>query len=429
MYLNHLLSFICFFSAPLMSYGFIVLPSTTTFNKSLVIRNKRKIQHFYHVVESLCHPIVVRKCDKHKYGRNIRYMSSLVASIATDHSDMNDTNDNNNPINNEVIEFVTEPMQVYIEDTDAFGVVFNGNYVKLYERVLHNYYYSSIRSSGGKRSNKISNQMLINHVTNHKFKTAARLGDEYVIRGEMVKDIYTGNDGINQQTWELQMIKHYGDSDYNKATNENDVVFNTATITLSNIHMIDTSAEGHSLDKTRTYESDISEPHKSKGKIMTVEASFQTHHDEFSPVLIIDEQNLDDMRQDSLETKYHLPMYVILKYYERIRTIALGGPAALNRTQVEYGVLWVITSIDDFSISHDFMTYQNQILCQEVTVKSKFNLKRGGMIVTCEQEIYSNINGEPTLISKALISMCAIDVKNGYRPTKDIPEFTRELWN
>lgn len=353
--------------------------------------------------------------------------------------------------------FTSNPMQVYIEDTDAFGVVFNGNYIKFYERILQNHYSSKdndnndgdddkdkkAKSENGNNNNDNNNTMMITNVTKHKFKSAARLGDEFVIQGEMMEDIKSNN-GIYEQTWDIQMIKcdnnSESDNDVNKNRNDHDnnpFVFNTATITLSNRYIVESFSDMTTTPTTTTQESISIEEN-----VMMAEASFPTHYDEFSPLLINQQHegnNDDNNNNDDSETmkstaspiiKYYLPFHSMLRYFERVRTNSLGGPEALNRMQVEYGILWVVTSIDDIRImSKDFMVIQNQMLCQDVRVNSKFTLKRGGMIVICDQELFTEIEGRSILLSSASISICAVDVNKGYRPTKNIPDFVRKLWD
>ena len=63
--------------------------------------------------------------------------------------------------------FRTNPTPLYLEDTDAYGVMFNANYMKFYERALQTQLPFS--SSSPKQN------FIIKQVTKHKFKRAVTL--------------------------------------------------------------------------------------------------------------------------------------------------------------------------------------------------------------------------------------------------------------
>ncbi len=474
------LQFLSLSSLPKIIDGFAVLlpntaPQCTTHHKD----------HHFHVVAGPCDVVsrgggvttATRVCSCRHSGRTNtqrRVISlPLQAAATTTTTTSNQSNENNekdilssssSSSSSSSQQFKTKPMQVYIEDTDAFGVVYNGNYIKFYERALqsqcitttHTHDHNENVSNRG-NSKAIQQKMplttktmtkMITHVTNHKFKSAARLGDEFIIHGEMIQEYSLEEEEhsiyYDEQVWDLKMVKH------NPSSADNEFVFNTATITLSNKHILqrDSSeqsslspsssttilAEGHAEEKECRKKASKDTP-----KIVT--SSFQTYHDEFAPMIVTNDNfnnnsnnknnNNNEDVATTMETIYHLPFHSILKYFERVRSNTLGGPEILDKMQVDNGIIWVITSIDDMSISKDFLKYQALLLCsqqQDVKVETKSWLKRGGMIVSCDQELCIDVHGVSTCLSKATTTICAVDVKNGYRPTKDIPDFVRELF-
>ena len=122
--------------------------------------------------------------------------------------------------------FVLPEYKVYIEDTDAYGVMYNGNYIRSYERAL----------SHVPRHNEDYSWMVLS-VTNQKFRSSPMLGENYVIRGvRLEKD-------DEEEVWQLEMAttrsKTIGDNgdtgeqdDYDDGKNW--IVHNSATITILN---------------------------------------------------------------------------------------------------------------------------------------------------------------------------------------------------
>ncbi len=83
------------------------------------------------------------------------------------------------------LDFMSEEMQVYIEDTDAYSVIYNGNYIRFYERAL--------QLSGSLPDPN----WYICSVNRHKFKSSPTLGDKFRIHGER----------CNPSTWNLRMLE------------------------------------------------------------------------------------------------------------------------------------------------------------------------------------------------------------------------------
>lgn len=103
--------------------------------------------------------------------------------------------------------FTSPVMKVYIEDTDAYGVMYNANYLRSYERAL-----AAIIPDP---------DWSVIHLTNQKFKSSPLLGGRFVVRGVQHDD--------DKDSWDLIM-----------QCPDTDVIYNTATVTVGSIGCDDT---------------------------------------------------------------------------------------------------------------------------------------------------------------------------------------------
>ena len=320
--------------------------------------------------------------------------------------------------------FRTNAMPLFLEDTDAYGVMFNANYMKFYERALQTElpYFSSSSSTSTSTSER---SFIITHVTKHKFKRSVTLDDQYIIQGEKIGQDEDNENGLEQ--WKMEMILYDG-NDIDNDSDQN-LVCNSAILTLSYLpqkHGIVSDNDDMNKDSSTSIPNTKS-----------IESSFKTFRDEFSPLTIT--------TAGTLTRTAHLPFHSILNYFERLRTIAIGGPALLNRAKSEDGIVFVVTSIDNLSLSNndlmEDLDRHNDIIGEDVTVRTTSNLKRGGMIIECQQQLFTTSIGReegseknklastsPFLIAKGTVVICAVDTRNGYRPTKNIPDYVRQLF-
>ena len=279
-------------------------------------------------------------------------------------------------------------MTVFIEDTDAYSVIYNANYIRMYERALH-----------------LSGCSLLNHtnwyiqsITRHKFKSSPSLGEKFKIHGERCS---------NATTWNLKMLE-------SSSTHDNDSVekvYNTAQVTLA----VPSSA-------ITTHPSSRFIP----DSISSIN-SFSIHRDELVVL---------DMTGDTLsrEIHYMLPLRSILNLFERSRSNFLGGPQILRQMQTENHILWVVTSIDDLVLhypenSHPTFLYPGQT----VMVKTVAVAKRKGMIVEFHQtaEIVDDLHRNSRSgikIATGTVTICAVDTVNG-KPTSNIPPHIKQLFD
>ena len=339
------------------------------------------------------------------------------------------------------VTFRSPSFHVYIEDTDAYGVMYNANYLRAYERAMHTVslkppsYVTSFHSGGGGADHDVSDgdeaslDLLdggaLDHagwfvlgVTDHKFKGSPPLGGEYIVEGELVERASCDGDIACLEKWSLVMrspdILSDGEDDNAKPT-----VYNTATLTIAS-----PTSNG---ELPPQYHPTAPPFDESSGAI--VRSIFQPYRDEFDPTL-----------------PHRMPLRNVLNLFERARTDYLGGPDALRKMESEDNIVWVVTSVDNCELcnlgeagweeeernaddNNDSPSSLVQCLPgQSVTVKTNFVSKRGGMILDCNQMLLVPAWDE-TLdkyrnrrLAQATISIMALDAQKR-RPTRKIPQW------
>ena len=238
--------------------------------------------------------------------------------------------------------FTSDCTEVWIEDTDAYGIMFNGNYLRSYERALLEVYPSS-------------EDWHITKVTRHKFKNSPVLGDKFVIRGKKVE----GYD----EAWDLEMVKE-------NSKDEDEVIFNTATITLQNLSF--------GLDDVNSTLYSSNE-HSDMDKLFVI--SFKSHRDEFDSLrngeVGRNEENV--CNASILGGRDLFPLRSVLNLFERARSSRLGGPSILQKIQSD-GILWVVTSIDDLKLDLAGVFSEGTRPGQHMIISSDTAVKRRGMM-------------------------------------------------
>lgn len=332
--------------------------------------------------------------------------------------------------NPQKLSFVSQAMQLYIEDTDAYGVMYNGNYIKSYERALHEFHTQTTRkrvNGGDKCPQSLSSVLLchsdfyLNQCTGHKFKASPPLGSQYVIQGTMVNtqpEHSIQNDENNnscngldvdaqEETWSLEMVE-YKDQDKEHNDEKPPKIYNTAIVTIST-----PTKKAHYITPFYAKETEPRLPMLTK--------SFTMHRDEF------------DVHMPGA-----IPIQTTLNLFERVRSDALGGPERLRQMQEDDNLLWVVTSIDDLQID----TRKSIRPGDDVLVSMYCTVKRKGMIIVIEQEILGkphsdsqnnksgiDVNGveDMVVLAKGTVTICAIDSIRG-RPTSNIPSKVKALF-
>lgn len=165
--------------------------------------------------------------------------------------------------------FVSDPMKVFIEDTDCYGVVCNSNYIKFYDRALQSTFSSP---------SSLADHAVVVAVGNQKFRASPTLGDAFVVEG-VLKDVGEAE----KQVWDLSLKSLDGSVIYHSAER---------------------------IEVTRPDDSNWSvdvDPFDSSPQFGVTD-SFTAYRDEFDPSMMS-----------------HLPLTSVLNHFERPRTNSLGG--------------------------------------------------------------------------------------------------------
>lgn len=294
----------------------------------------------------------------------------------------------------------------YIEDTDAYGVMYNANYLRTYDRALH----MMMTSQESKEKNPNNNcNGILNHdgwcvtgMSNQRFKSGISLGSSFVVSGELEDQ---SDDGF-LETWNVQLTS------VPDPTEPELTIYNSAKLTIA-----------------RPEKSSISlvKPFEVEKDSLTIENFHTVYRDEF------------DIHMPS-----HIPLRNVLNLFERERSDFLGGPDILRKMQDEDDLLWVVTEVSDLALvnfgkqSNDpESTNMNDVdpkegvYCepgQKVVVRTNFIGKRRGMIIECRQTLFVLVVDESTNQTKkrrlAQGKVTIMAIKNSTRrPTKDIPEW------
>ena len=283
--------------------------------------------------------------------------------------------------------FESPKFRVYIEDTDAYGVMYNSNYVRAYERALVRY---APLADGNRndQSASIDKKWILSSIHNQKFRSSPALGEEYIIRGELVDEM--SDDEV--QTWELQLVTE----------NESGaIVHNSACIAMisernSILHEFELNLIGN-IDEKR----------------------YTPYHDEF------DHFNFE-------HGSCYIPLRNAMNFFERARSDFLGGPDALRKMQIEDDLIWVVTGVENGKLFtgdnslHQESSNDNVSVGddrpKEVIVQTMFDVKRRGMILDCHHKLWMEDGKHKILIGQATCVILALKGSTR-RPTSKLPQW------
>lgn len=254
--------------------------------------------------------------------------------------------------------FTSATMQVFIEDTDAFGMKYNGNYIRTYERALH-----TAELGDDSILSQHPDWTLIK-ATNQKFKATIPLGGNYIISGSLEER------SSDSEVWNLCM-----------SCPETGVVYNSASVTVAG------------LPPSRNGDIELPGDKLNIEGVRTTVHRDMLHRDEFDP-----------------HHPNHLPLRSVLNLCERSRSNYIGGPDALSRVQNEDNILIVVTGIDDL-ISFPQHSYPKQ----RVRVVTHFVPKRRGLLCEARHYLFDDETNKP--IAQALVTMVAMNATSK-RPTQ-----------
>ena len=376
------------------AFSFSISSSTTTKGGRGVLISLAKKRN-----KQTYHPPVLSINQIPVTGRMKRlHLASTSANVSEEKAEITNTTTDKEYKNkvNKNIEFVSEPMRLYIEDTDAYGVKYNGNYIRSYERALFQFYQNINGNHQLDFVNDVINDQhfTLRKVTQHKFKSSPKLGAAYCIHGTLLKTCRE----TREEVWSLEMIEQWNDKDNPKEDEhrKKPIVYNTAVVTIvptkstSDLNVYSPKAEYHHVAPT-------------------FQDEFTIHRDEFD-----------------IHLSNSIPIQTVLNLFERQRTNGLGGPDILQKMQDEHNILWVVTSIDDLHIFHDA---SGDLLKPGVKaiVRSYVDVKRRGMILDFHQEVVVKDDESEFVVAEGRVTICSIDSEKK-RPTSKIPAYVQELF-
>jgi acyl-CoA thioesterase FadM len=266
--------------------------------------------------------------------------------------------------------FKTAPMKTYMEDIDAYGVMWHVNYLLAYDRALH----STLSCKSERPCTTVLDHedWSIVQVNKQRFKTAIRLGDSYLISGKLVS-----RSGDSEDCWEVTM----------HCAEDEKLIFNSATVTVSrpkdNGQFWLPNPEPFDVEPVGSY-------------------TYQTYRDEFDAHLTT-----------------HLPLTSAMNHMERSRTNHLGGPDLLRKMQEECNIVWYVISADEVSlVQMDSGCSPGREVISQLAVKSK----RKGMILEIHHTLIMPTSNGPSRKAQGKVTLMAFNEALG-KPTSDIPEW------
>jgi hypothetical protein len=333
--------------------------------------------------------------------------------------------------------FTADPTPVYIEDTDAYGVLYNANYVRAYERAI-----ASVSIDSTCPPDIVA-------VDQMRYKIAPTLGSVYVIVGtfkDASANASTGNTALGScatmETWDLEM----------RSAQNASVVYHSAVgvqIYWSPTTTATAAAHLESLHQPWSGQSRWTGT-ISTASTTTGSSTFLTSH---SFPVYRDECLTTSMPGNACCSQLHVPLFRTMHYWERARSTILGGPDALRRLQVDHGVVVVVTgltNVEYYPIVSSSIAMANidessrdsfvvEPTKTRILVETETVWKRKGTVIDCHHTAYydnsdvavvPNQNtdvpfGDRRLVARGCISLLALDASTK-RPVRSLPEWVHE---
>mmetsp|Transcript_15293 Transcript_15293/g.17485 ORF Transcript_15293/g.17485 Transcript_15293/m.17485 type:complete len:503 (-) Transcript_15293:453-1961(-) len=336
--------------------------------------------------------------------------------------------------------YETPETDVYIEDTDAYGIVYNSNYVRVYDRALQ--FFQEMNRQEQDNNGVTTTSFSPNYdgdglIFNNpywsivkfesKFLASPLLGDSYVVIGQSSLDDKPQS-GINNDRitcWDMSMKQHIKENKEEGAEDDNITkqeakIYNTAKLTIASpkeFQLIPKSNNDNydklvissglknlahdELWKIQSQNDDKQETPKSKNiSRVTAEYTFHLYRDEV----------VDEMLPRGLG---YIPLRSALNFFERSRSSFLGGPNMLEKLKNQDGVLFVVSKIEDCCVVfHDGHSSDNDFVenvknceiddndyselnitnsnyhAKKTRVRTAFDVKRGGMVLECNHVLF-----------------------------------------
>jgi hypothetical protein len=355
------------------------------------------------------------------------------------------------PIVDHLDQFVTPPLQVYIEDTDAYGVMYNGNYLRAYDRALHMMLVPSPSSSSSAAVGDLDDWSIVS-VKELKFKSPPPLGGTYCIEGTRRRRPQSssspdasfatddGGNGISKQSMLPVNSANYSDEevwDMTMRSPDGSIVYNTATgVTLaraSSLHKepafsLATANVENQIDWLPSPPPLFYDGSSSTATATSSIDSFRTYRDEFEPHL-----------------ESHVPLRIALNYMERSRTNCIGGPSMLHELQNTHGVLYVVTAVRNCSLVSYMAdssiggganlgrrTQPRRLVPgMQVDVETSFRARKRGAIIDCYHTLVLKGETKPIerhRMAQGVVTIMALDATTR-RPTNKLPSWLRSRFD
>ena len=305
--------------------------------------------------------------------------------------------------------------EVFLESTDAFGIVYNANYLTLYQRALEQTLIPT------RPRPKATATVVIEKCEDIKFAQAAKLGDVLRIVS-CLKDVVEVNSDSTTTGSSSSTRGKYSIWQQTCTRLSDGALINSASswVRLVTANNEDVELNGDlfsSFETTQTVQDSNSiafqkslEPPPGKRVIS-------------DPIRIFsDELQILDI-STSGDTKYGVGLLSALRYFERCRTLYFGGPSDLSRF-TEEGLAIVVAKIDNLMLHHpkisndesDGNDYDDEphldvsVTSGDNVIVDNYVQVRGKSIVTFHQRLYLDIpnkseSSNPTLDQKDEINV------------------------
>jgi acyl-CoA thioesterase FadM len=307
-------------------------------------------------------------------------------------------------------------MQVYIEDTDAYGIMYNSNYLRSYDRALHLTANadSTSKSTNTTTPNRSTPRSLrsqhegwsIVSMGQQRFISPPALGGDFVVQATLQDHDHSDSDGDHHEVWDMAMTSPDGATVYNTVKN---LQIAKPKTTNPNNNGDDDGDVGNifSLAHVEAFEVD-----NKNDKEMPTTSNSKSHLADTSTFTIY---------RDEIDAHWtgHLPLRNVLNLFERARTNFFGGPEDLRRLQDDDGILAVVTGISDCSLIDEGILLMPG---QQVTVETSLcNIKRRGMILECWQTLKSGTSR----LAQGKVTLMMLDATKR-RPTAKLPVWVQQ---
>lgn len=366
--------------------------------------------------------------------------------------------------------FTSSKFRVYIEDTDAYGVIYNTNYLRCYERAMTMFYKDCDRNAGTNNNSSMNDNnneqrmtLLLSSITDQKFRSSPALGDAYVINGQRIhqsrkktqklqKEYDPDSDDNNSskyidfewdEIWKLEMVSSSSSSSNNYVA----TVHNSATVTFTlSIPKISTNNSSSSSSSSindigRGVSSTKEKKEDPSSSTLRQQQIWNSKIDGGNGANNSDKRNIsiNEMRdiiyQDELNNHYQHNCYIIplrnaMNLFERSRTTYLGGPDILFKMQHDDDLLWVVTNIKDGQLIHDSLILSgvskkdnNDVDITPGEYEEEENEKDTYVLLSNKEALLTDTNFHPIPLTEVIVQTSYVTKRRG-----TVVECKHQLW-